>query len=147
MTNGSSNDTGKVKSKSHLLGAIFAAGALLLLLSMLITFRAGHVSIQAQRKMDAQLQALTAIKEWESTVKDAETGQRGYLLTGEDRYLQPYEQSLTNLALQTAGLKKLVDSGEVSATEMDRTANLAQQKLSELAETIRLHRENHHDAA
>ncbi len=147
MTNGSSNDVGKVKSKSHLLGGIFAAGALLLLASMLITFRAGHVSIEAQRKMDAQLKVLTQIKQWESTVKDAETGQRGYLLTGEDRYLQPYLNALTNLAIEASALRQMVADGELSGGEMSRTADLIQLKLSELAETLQARKQSGLEAA
>src|SRR5258708_9659332 len=43
-----------------------------------------------------------------SLLKDAETAQRGYLLTGEDRYLAPYNQALPEIlqrqqALATAG--------------------------------------------
>ena len=30
-----------------------------------------------------------------TTVQDAETGQRGFLLTGDDRYLAPYQEALT----------------------------------------------------
>ena len=35
----------------------------------------------------------SAVVDLFSVVQDAETGQRGYLLTGEDRYLQPYEDA------------------------------------------------------
>ena len=35
-----------------------------------------------------------------SSLKDAETGQRGFLLTGEDRYLDPYRQALTEIQRQ-----------------------------------------------
>src|SRR5687768_5006942 len=35
-------------------------------------------------------QVLSALDAITSTLKDAETGQRGYLITGEDRYLEPY---------------------------------------------------------
>jgi hypothetical protein len=43
-------------------------------------------------------EALTALEDILSTVKDAETGQRGYLLTGKDSYLDPY-----NTAVQEIG--------------------------------------------
>src|SRR5262249_45660252 len=32
-----------------------------------------------------------------SALKDAETGQRGFLLTGEERYLEPYQRALTEV--------------------------------------------------
>ena len=37
---------------------------------------------------------LTALEDVLSTVKDAETGQRGYLLTGKDSYLDPYNAAV-----------------------------------------------------
>ena len=39
-------------------------------------------------------QLLVVTDELISTVKDAETGQRGYLLTGSDEYLAPYSTAL-----------------------------------------------------
>ena len=33
---------------------------------------------------------------------DAETGQRGYIITGEEAYLEPYNKALLNLDLSTA---------------------------------------------
>src|ERR1700748_1638785 len=32
-----------------------------------------------------------------SMMQDAETGQRGYLLTGNEKYLQPYEEALSKV--------------------------------------------------
>jgi PAS domain S-box-containing protein len=42
-----------------------------------------------------------------STLKDAETGQRGYLLTGERAYLEPYEQAAVRLRGQLEQLRQL----------------------------------------
>ena len=38
-------------------------------------------------------EVMDALEEVVSTMKDAQTGERGYLLTGENRYLQPYESA------------------------------------------------------
>ena len=39
-------------------------------------------------------EVLADLEELLSVMKDAETGQRGYLLTGDDRYLIPYDTAL-----------------------------------------------------
>ena len=39
------------------------------------------------------------------TILDAETGQRGYLLTGEERYRQPYDLATGCLAMFTKAVK------------------------------------------
>ncbi|MBV9264637.1 MAG: CHASE3 domain-containing protein [Acidobacteriaceae bacterium] len=69
-----------------------------------------------------------------SELKDAETGQRGYLLTGKDSYLEPYRQSLSQIRADLSFL------AHVSA-QRDRVAALTavvNEKLSELQRTIRL---------
>ncbi len=40
-------------------------------------------------------EVLIALDELFSTTQDAETGQRGYLLTGNDKYLEPYDSAVT----------------------------------------------------
>ena len=47
--------------------------------------------------MQQQLEALL------SSVKDAETGQRGFLLTGEERYLEPYTDRQGGAARRAQG--------------------------------------------
>ena len=42
-----------------------------------------------------------------STLKDAETGERGYLLTGEASYLEPYREAVDRLPGQIADLRQL----------------------------------------
>lgn len=44
-----------------------------------------------------------------SAAQDAETGQRGFLLTGEESYLEPYEQGVRNLARHLKDLKILAE--------------------------------------
>ena len=42
-----------------------------------------------------------------SRLEDAETGQRGYLLTGEDRYLEPYQSGISRVKDDLSSLKNL----------------------------------------
>jgi two-component system CheB/CheR fusion protein len=75
-----------------------------------------------------------------STVKDAETGQRGYLLTGNAAYLQPYERSLTTIHDEIDRLTALTRQNPAQAERVREFEGLVDAKLSELAETIRLYR-------
>ena len=71
---------------------------------------------------------------------DAETGQRGYLLTGDARYLEPYRNGVDGWPRAHAELERTlrpVATPEQRAA-LDRMATLAEAKLAELAETIRL---------
>jgi CHASE3 domain sensor protein len=42
-----------------------------------------------------------------STLKDAETGQRGYLITGDETYLQPYNEGIAGIDQGLRDLRKL----------------------------------------
>jgi CHASE3 domain sensor protein len=60
-------------------------------------------SILASRTRDV----LIAIETIMSLAKDAETGQRGYLITGETSYLEPYNIALANIDKQVKTLEQL----------------------------------------
>jgi signal transduction histidine kinase len=77
---------------------------------------------------------------------DAETGQRGYLLTHADRYLAPYEKARQRLSDDVAQLRKLLADDPSVRAQVDRVAALADEKLSELAQTIRLFNGGQRDA-
>lgn len=66
-------------------------------------------SISASRTRDA----LIAIETIMSLAKDAETGQRGYLITGEPSYLEPYISALTNIDKQVKTLERLTADNPV----------------------------------
>jgi signal transduction histidine kinase len=80
---------------------------------------------------------LQASAELETQVINAETGQRGYLLTGERRYLQPYEAAATRLAEDVARLQALtLDPGQKG--RVAALAPLVEAKLAELRQTVEL---------
>jgi methyl-accepting chemotaxis protein len=75
------------------------------------------------------------------TLVDAETGQRGYLLTGSEPYLEPYNAALR---LIDTTVNELVELTVDNPRQQARLATLKQQiraKLDELAAAITLYRE------
>lgn len=73
-----------------------------------------------------------------STVKDAETGQRGYLLTGQARYIAPYENALKVIDKQMAQLDKEAPRNEIPPGQIRQLHALVTEKLAELKGTIAL---------
>ena len=51
---------------------------------------------------------LQTANELQRTVIDVETGLRGYLLTGEDRFLQPFDAGLRTIPIQLEDLHRHV---------------------------------------
>ena len=91
--------------------------------------------------------ARETIQGLERSILDAETGQRGYLLTNRPDYLLPYNQAL----LITNGSFKSLKTYYANAAEplamVGRLHGLTDAKLSELALTLRLHDEHKNPAA
>jgi len=56
----------------------------------------GKLSLSIQKKNE-QFEDIANFQEYLSQLKDIETGQRGYIITGNPTYLEPYEQGLRYL--------------------------------------------------
>ncbi len=82
-----------------------------------------------------------------SNLRDAETGQRGYLLTGDERYLEPYAKSHAVVAASIDRLRSLVANNGVRREHLKTAAEAASAKLAELEQTIRLRRDSGFNAA
>jgi PAS domain S-box-containing protein len=92
-------------------------------------------------------QLLTATDELISAVKDAETGQRGYLLTGTEQYLAPYTEATETIPALLDRVTEAAGSEPGLSVEAKQMRSYVQDKLAELASTIALRRENRLDAA
>ena len=90
---------------------------------------------------------LTELEATLSTLKDAETGQRGYLLTGEERYLEPYHSTIARINKQVDGLQQLTADNNRQQQRIRDLKIAIDSKLAELQETIILRRENNLEAA
>ncbi len=82
-----------------------------------------------------------------SLIKDAETGQRGFLLTGEAAYLDPYRRAVADLPATLEALNAVVLSHSDQASRLARLRPLVAEKVDELAETIDLAQKGHTDEA
>ena len=85
-------------------------------------------------------EVIVAIGELRSSVQDAETGQRGFLLTGNDRYLAPYEAAVANVAGQTDKLATLTGDNPAQQERIKQLRQRVSAKLNELENTIDVRR-------
>ena len=83
-------------------------------------------------------QALTQIERVLSSVENAETGQRGYLLTGDPAYLKPYEAARARLDVDLARVGGASLEDPVRDRRISHIRELAGAKLRELAGTVAL---------
>lgn len=75
-----------------------------------------------------------------SALQDAETGQRGYVITGEESYLEPYQAATHDTDKLQLQLKQLTADNPAQQQRLEKLAPLIAEKLSELQGTIDLRR-------
>lgn len=71
-----------------------------------------------------------------ASLTEAETGQRGFLLTGSDHYLEPYRQALKRIPASLADLAR-IEASRRNAYQLQRIETLqplVREKMDELAE-------------
>jgi PAS domain S-box-containing protein len=111
---------------------------LVLIANAFITRRQLAVQVANQGWVLHSRQILFELSQVESLLKDAETGQRGYLYTGELRYLQPYRAAVTQIGPHIQNLAQLTSDDPRQQGNIAQLRRLSQKKLSELAKTIDL---------
>ncbi|HEY9738096.1 MAG TPA: CHASE3 domain-containing protein [Trichocoleus sp.] len=78
----------------------------------------------------------------EKKLVDAETGQRGFIFTGEESFLEPYTAAVGEFDDMVTELKELIQDNPKQTERLEQVDQLADQKFAELAETIELKRSN-----
>ena len=77
---------------------------------------------------------------------DAETGNRGYLLTGEESYLEPYEAAVSTVNENLTQLRTLVLGSAEDLEDFSQLSRQISRKLSEMELSLRLRRKGQEDA-
>ena len=90
---------------------------------------------------------LLELEKAESLLKDAETGQRGFLYTGDPRYLAPYDLAASQIDAHFAELMRMTAENPQQQASVVELRALEQTKMEEIAETIALYREDKPDDA
>lgn len=78
-------------------------------------------------------------------VLDAETGSRGYLLTGDPRYLEPYNAAVAEIGQNLDALRQSYSSTEEMGTLAQLSRNV-QRKLAEMDLSVRMRKQGNEDA-
>ena len=91
--------------------------------------------------VDHTHEVLSNLEKILSQLKDAETGQRGFVLTGDPSYLAPYDAGLGGVVLAVANVRYLTSDNSSQQTRLDGIEPLIQTKFNELNQTIDLRRD------
>jgi methyl-accepting chemotaxis protein len=82
-----------------------------------------------------------------SALKDAETGQRGFVITGDDTYLEPYRSATGSIDSLVKELRELTADNPNQQKRIDASEPLIRDKLAELKQSIDVRRQGGLDQA
>jgi len=104
---------------------------------------------EANRRTTSALEMQTKVNDVMALITDAETGQRGFLLTGDPSYLDPYKAATARILPTLVELRDVVtrDGSQKQQERLTRLNNLVGQKLNELETTLVLNEKNGREAA
>lgn len=77
---------------------------------------------------------------------DAETGQRGYMLTGDTRYLEPYTSAITQVTSNLDELRIMFAPSVAELSGLSLLSRHVSQKLAEMDLSVRLRKQGNEDA-
>lgn len=118
---------------------VFGLTAAFVVGSTYLTYRAGNRVLNLHQQEEERRQTIFALDDLFSTLQDAETGQRGFIITGDKKYLEPFQSAQTRLP---ETIKRFADSPQSGISEADAKAleETIRQKIGELTQTIELRR-------
>jgi two-component sensor histidine kinase len=116
-----------------------------IIVSLVLILAAAGAALFLVRGVDEQLtdvgntyEVRRQARELIQAITDAETGQRGYLLTQDDRYLRPYQQAMRSLDETYQTLVTTLESRPERQAQITGLADEIEQKRAEMASTISL---------
>jgi PAS domain S-box-containing protein len=95
---------------------------------------------RAQERVSHVQEVRLSVERALSFAKDAETGQRGFLLTGDAQYLEPYRTALAAIDQQISQAEGLTEDDPPQHARVEEFRHLMKPKLDELAQTIEVRR-------
>jgi signal transduction histidine kinase/DNA-binding response OmpR family regulator/CHASE3 domain sensor protein len=120
--------------------AALAAALVALVAIAVLSYRALVARSEAAHALDHTDEIQDHLHHFLSSMKDAETGQRGFLLTGVERYLDPYQLALGDIATELTTLRRLTIDDPAQQRRLDVIAPLVDARLAEARQTIDLQR-------
>jgi two-component sensor histidine kinase/CHASE3 domain sensor protein len=118
---------------------LFAAGIAALALSNM-------TETNSEEVIDT-LEIRTELRAVLNLLQDAEIGQRGFLLTRDAQYLEPYEEVRSQIGKRISRLESLIPSNSEQAVRVSQLRNGVTRRLAEVDETVALGLEGRFDEA
>ncbi|MBD2525066.1 response regulator [Nostoc sp. FACHB-133] len=120
------------------IGVSFALSLATLTTIGLISYQSTNDLIETSRKETHTYQVLSQLEDLNLQLTNAETGQRGYIITGEQRYLEPYNAAIELLNQKVKELQKLTADNPNQQNRLDTLQPLLTQRMAVMKDVIEL---------
>ncbi|WP_051713263.1 hybrid sensor histidine kinase/response regulator [Spirillospora albida] len=121
---------------------LLSVSYLVLLAALMVIAGSSYLRIgallEARAPVENSYEVLDRVAQLRINLMHAEQGQRGYLITGDDLYLEPYDRALADIKLHMARLEDLTRGTPSQWGSLAALRGPVDAKLGELAETIHL---------
>jgi len=127
---------------------VISSGLAIILLSIgAVTLVGARESALTRAWVQHNSEALVDTRNISIAIRDAETGQRGYLLTGEEKYLQPYTLGKQQVAENMTKLQSLMAENPLQVHQLAALRPILAGKFAELSNAVEARRHQGLDAA
>src|SRR5579863_8780432 len=105
-----------------------------------LSYGALESSLASAQRVTRTLQIVEQLQAILSTLQDAETGQRGFLLTSNETYLTPYNNATAAIDGELANARKLLVNNPEQLARLAILQRVTADKMTELAQTVAMKR-------
>lgn len=112
---------------------------ILSVLASILIYRVIMNNSASLRAVSTSYERISAINRLMKTVLDAETGMRGFIITGNEAFLEPYNNSVISIGSELSSLRRLMndDESEAAFNEIDRTLEGWRREVAEVVIDLR----------
>jgi len=127
-------------SRPILLSFGLASTALVLCALLVLEWRGGSAAVESFEWVSHTLEVQRELTTVEARISEAESGQRGYLLSDDPAYLRQYSEATRDVANRLHNLRQIVADNSAQLRRLLIIESLSRRKLAELDSTIKLAR-------
>jgi signal transduction histidine kinase len=135
----------KSRANRFVVPALLLAATVVVALNALFAFRAVGSLLESEHWVEHTWRVINQVEIIMSSAKDAETGNRGFLITGDEAYLQPYHDARRELPRELDEFQRLTVDNPSQQARITEMRAVLEQRLSLLAEGIELRRNSKND--
>jgi methyl-accepting chemotaxis protein WspA len=114
-------------------GTIFA----LILIANLVAQHTKNTLVKSLDNVTSSYKILQELAQLDMLLREAETGQRGYLYTGEENFLEPYNEANASINVQLAELREKMRN-PTQQEKLGQLQTLIRERIDYLEQTIQL---------